>query len=99
MLIGVDWDDTFTADPVLFQHLVELAVSRGHRVWIITWRDEDWPIERVPSGVERVLYCGLRAKAEVVAETGEEVDVWIDDTPFAILNGCPAALRFGSHGE
>ncbi len=77
MLIALDYDGTYTADPALWLSFAESARHRGHRVVVITMRRPDEPID-VPFDV---VYTSRRAKAPHAAEIGLKPDVWIDDRP------------------
>lgn len=83
MVISLDYDDTFTADPELWRPFVELAQRRGHQVVCITGRDRlpDWDREpRLPPGVA-VILAGGELKRTAARRAGVRVDVWIDDVP------------------
>ena len=78
MKIALDYDGTFTEDPVLWKKFVALAESRGHEVICVTMR---YPHEPVPVEVPcRVIYTSRKAKAIAV-----NMDVWIDDSPRWLL--------------
>ena len=38
MLIALDYDETYTADPVLWDRFIGDANDHGHTVWIVTAR-------------------------------------------------------------
>lgn len=83
MKIALDFDETFTEDPVLFGNLVRLAKARGHEVKMVTWRkpeanNEDIELEARAMGID-VIYCSGIAKMKCYA-----ADVWIDDSPYAV---------------
>ena len=73
MLIALDYDKTYTVDPVLWDDFVQIAQNRGHVVKIVTMRRPDEAIIDAP--VE-VVYTSRKAKAAVV-----NADIWIDDSP------------------
>lgn len=73
MLIALDYDKTYTADPALWNDFVQSAQDRGHTVKIVTMRRPDEAI--IGSPVE-VVYTSRKAKAAVVS-----ADIWIDDSP------------------
>lgn len=87
MNIGLDWDNTFTADPVLYQIIVDAYVERGHTVYITTSRGEDTPIEFRPRGIKSIIYCNFRAKRDVTLQMGIKIHNWIDDDPYYITTG------------
>lgn len=73
MLIALDYDKTYTADPALWNDFIVIAQKRGHAVKIVTMRSPDEEIIGMP--VE-VVYTNRKAKASVVS-----ADIWIDDSP------------------
>lgn len=94
MVIGLDWDNTFTACPVLWTDFIESAKKYGHTVLIVTARrdtpenraDLQWHIDHWELGCP-VIFCNLRTKIDVVKEKGHHIDVWIDDNPRSIIEG------------
>lgn len=83
MKIALDFDETFTEDPVLFGNLVRLAKARGHEVRMVTWRkpeasNDDIELAAAGLGIA-VIYCSGVAKMKCYA-----ADVWIDDSPYAV---------------
>lgn len=91
---GLDYDDTFTADPELWGSFVRTAHERGHRVVLVTARRET---ERNVTEIRAALrshgcvlpmvFSNLGPKIEAVAKRGISVSVWIDDYPYAIIHG------------
>ena len=73
MLIALDYDKTYTADPALWDNFVDLAQSRGHTVKIVTMRRPD---ETIDTDVVDVVYTSRKAKSSVI-----RADIWIDDSP------------------
>lgn len=87
MIIGLDWDNTFTRDTEFWQQFINNARFGCHAVYIVTSRDMDTPIEFIPDGVSGVVYCKYRAKQKVIEEQGIKIDIWIDDDPEFITGG------------
>lgn len=73
MLIALDYDKTYTADPTLWDDFIKSAQNRGHVVKIVTMRRPDETIFAAPVNV---IYTNRKAKASVV-----KADIWIDDSP------------------
>lgn len=88
MNIGIDYDDTITADPVLFSIFIQAARSLGHDIRIVTCRSEAFGLGEVfefaagfspellvinTSGMEKDGYCKKYHDFHV--------DVWLDDNP------------------
>lgn len=91
MNIGLDYDDTFTADEQLWELFVGLAKSRGHDVRFVTFRFEH------PNGYSNddllaharrldipVIFCNGIQKDTVTKSIRFPVDIWIDDFPVGI---------------
>ena len=83
MRLALDFDDTYTRDPELWDKFIEWAKERGHEVICVTMR---YPYEieldrhQFPKGVE--IYATSRsAKYLYLLNKGIHVDVWIDDDP------------------
>ncbi len=82
MLISVDYDKTYTADPELFAGFIDAAIARGHEVVCITMRRPDEAIT-MPC---KVIYTSRRAKAPFAEENNINVNIWIDDSPNWLLH-------------
>ena len=82
-IIAIDYDDTYTADPPLWQAFIDQAKAHGHLVICVTFRDKaKQPGADIP-GVE-TFYTAGRKKAEYMAEQDLMPSIWIDDLPFLI---------------
>ena len=88
MLIAIDFDDTLTADPVMFRTLIAVIRSFGHGVVCVTARRDtyenrewvsDWMREH---GIDLyVHFTNLGSKVDFMKCMGLKVDIWIDDDP------------------
>jgi hypothetical protein len=87
LTIGLDYDNTFTADPKAWQQFIGLMLSHGHRVFITTSRSPDLELEIIPHGIDGIVYCSFRAKKTVTQEQGIKINIWIDDDPKWIEEG------------
>lgn len=86
--IGIDFDDTFTADPELWLEFIRLAKERGHQVFCVTARGDAHHEEvrnAMPAHVEIILTNGKKKQA-VSLEHGVDIDIWIDDSPWMIAD-------------
>jgi hypothetical protein len=83
-LIAIDYDDTYTADPVGWGLCIVLMQSRGHEVICVTYRSDAGGMEDGPWS--NIISTNGRAKAEFCSSVGYNVDIWIDDKPHLILN-------------
>lgn len=81
MIIALDYDKTYTADPVMWEAFIKIAVERGHKIICITMRS--YPEEQLPKfwSIAEVVYTDRRAKKKYADENGIAVDIWIDDKP------------------
>jgi len=80
---AIDYDGTWSADPVAFRGFASELRARGHRVLLITARvSGHGEVNReCLDHVDRVLFSGAEYKREYAARFGETVDIWIDDNP------------------
>lgn len=91
MNIGLDYDDTYSADPELWDAFIDRSIARKHAVYLVTCR-RDTPENREDvyvSGiaVHRHIFTGLAAKKWFCEELGIKIDVWIDNNPESIVRG------------
>jgi DNA-binding LacI/PurR family transcriptional regulator len=90
MILSLDYDDTYTRDPVLWDAFIYNARARGHTVLVVTMR-YDVPHEADPvrkaltHKVDGFFFTGRKAKRPFMASKGVNVSVWIDDQPGWIL--------------
>lgn len=92
MKISIDYDDTYTKDPLLWNWFAQQALDRGHQVYCVSARGEqhmDDPkmtIGRI-IGVENCFGTGLQQKRQFMwKKHGIYIDVWIDDMPEYIVD-------------
>lgn len=96
MLIALDYDGTYTADPDLWLVFIDTARQRGHKVWVVTMRDE-FELEDVRrqllNRVDRIVATARKAKLQYLDARGICPDIWIDDRPdFILRDAAPKAL-------
>jgi hypothetical protein len=85
MNIGLDFDETVTADPVFWSAFVGLCKKFGHSVTIVTFRSDKWDNSDIEAwanqnGITRVVYTAGQQKSV----EAPYIDVWIDDMPVLI---------------
>lgn len=90
-VIALDYDETYTADPLFWREFMSSARERGHNVFICTYRDDRFDRTDELDFLEQddfdVVYTRGVAKRFWCEQFGPgKVDVWIDDEPEAILN-------------
>lgn len=87
--IALDFDNTYTADPGLWDAFIENAKARGHTIVCVTARrdtGENREIVRVPGCT--TYFTGLASKLWFMRERrGLKIDIWIDDDPQTCVNG------------
>ena len=79
MLIALDYDGTYTADPELWKAFITKARERGHEVKIATMR---FPTEPIPDIGCEVIYTSRKAKFGCMP-----AQIWIDDMPHFLFTG------------
>jgi len=98
LLICIDYDETFSADPELWTSFILSAKERGHEVICATMRYESdgYALQKSIGKHCRIIYTGRVAKLPFLHKMNIIPDIWIDDKPFWILNDagdriiCPA---------
>lgn len=84
MLLALDYDETYTRDPIFWDAVIALATQRGHSVICATMRHEHEGrdvVRDLDGKVEKIIFTGRKAKYGVVHRAGFMPSVWIDDTP------------------
>ena len=93
MNLSIDFDDTYTRDPILWDQFIDLAQSRGHTVYCVTAREpskinkqEVYDSIGLVIGKDNCYFTSQMAKAKYMSEKGINIDVWIDDLPSNVDN-------------
>lgn len=83
MLIALDYDNTYTHDPLLWLAFIHTLRHRNHDVVVVTMRFESEGHDMDPRLTEQcnVIFTGRRAKHPFCAQLGVRPHVWIDDSP------------------
>ncbi len=95
MLIALDYDETYTMDPALWDMFITNAQERGHTVMIATMRFEH-EIEDIRSTMPDsldIMCTGRQAKQKYLSDHDIYPDIWIDDSPYWLLNDAAGAAR------
>jgi len=83
MIIAIDYDDTYTADPRGWDAVIAYMSDRGHEFICVTGREETQPADiNLP-----IIYAPSSYKKKAAEKAGYSVDVWIDDLPGFIEEG------------
>lgn len=99
MLIALDYDDTFTRDPVAWKHAMTQLILAGHTVIGATMRyeREGFDLNESYRNICKTIYFTDRnPKRAFLADLGVFPDVWIDDTPEFIADAISVS-RGGVH--
>jgi len=89
VIIAIDYDRTWSADPSTWNAVYELLLSRGHQVIMVTGRKQwtdDMKRGNLPESL-RIFYTNGQLKEwSLRTQRGPKVDIWIDDMPGMIQN-------------
>jgi hypothetical protein len=87
LLIALDYDETYTAAPVLWRAFIRMAGAQGHEVICATMRRESECADMCEQlkALVRVIPTGRKAKGPYLAAIGYEPDIWIDDRPHYVV--------------
>lgn len=83
MIIAIDYDNTYTADPAMWDEAIKLFQFCHHSVICVTARPEimgQVVLDSIGKLVP-VLCAGGEWKRDFALKHGYKVDVWIDDSP------------------
>jgi len=95
MVIGIDYDDTWTKDPKFWRAFCHSVLNHTkHQIVMVTQRCECWPeqVKQVHEDVGEnfipIVFAGdpvlPQSKIEAARHAGWMVDVWIDDNPISV---------------
>lgn len=92
MNISIDFDDTYTRDPLMWNKFILDARAHGHTVYCVTARGESFPeeVEEVLATIGRLvgqdncIFTDGKQKRQVCLNKNINIHVWIDDMPEAI---------------
>jgi hypothetical protein len=87
MIIGLDYDNTYTRDPEGWTACIKLMQARGHEVVLVTSRSpllSEEVKKAVGDVVDGMVFAGHIWKRTAAQKNGWDVDVWIDDLPVNI---------------
>ena len=84
MKIALDYDETYTEDPILWTAFIDNCKERGHAVTFVTYRPDngdnaDIEYEAQCLGID-IVYTSGKQKQHCF-----DADVWIDDCPETIV--------------
>ena len=88
-VFSFDFDNTISRDPKGFLAIMEALEMRGHICYVVTARPSDlYPedLQFLKDKGYRVFFTELKAKRKYMQDQGIEIDVWVDDSPGAVLH-------------
>ncbi len=87
MLVALDYDGTYTLDPLLWDKVIGLFHTRGHEVICVTMRypSEGAEVESSIGMKCKIIFTERNAKKSHLRKLSIYPDVWIDDTVEWIL--------------
>lgn len=89
MNIAIDYDGTYTADPLLWGRFIADAELLGHKVYCVTQRRQtemaNMVIPEVPK--HRIICADMGSKIYAADSIKLKIDVWIDDDPRSLVHG------------
>lgn len=89
MNLSLDYDNTYTRDPVFWDTFIGMAKRHGHRVYCVTMRtpEEGEEVRRyLGHQVEAIYFTSRENKHDFMFKQWISIDVWIDDMPYFIMN-------------
>ena len=89
MLIALDYDGTYTEDPLLWQGFIRNAKRSGHQVICVTMRSHLAFMDDVLTQSVEVYCTNLKAKSNFIQDLGIYPDIWIDDNPVWLYEDAP----------
>jgi hypothetical protein len=100
MNISIDFDDTYTRDPDMWNAVVSRMKLSGHNVYLVTLRTPEQGLEVLSTigrviGAENCYFTSMQSKKNYMWKKGIRIDVWIDDMPDAILYGIDTTVNDG----
>lgn len=88
MVIAIDYDDTFTAHPDMWRHVIWIMKEYKHRVVCVTNRESSQmkDVYEALDGIipkQDIFPAGISLKRPFMENKNIHVDIWIDDMPEA----------------
>lgn len=85
MIIGIDYDNTYSADPEGWIQVIKLMQARGHQFVCVTGRSNQGEfgqqVIQAINGLIPIVFAGEFWKRDAAEKHGWKIDVWIDDNP------------------
>jgi len=92
MNISIDFDETYTEDPQLWNAFIRAAQASGHTIYCVTARhnvsyETKEVLESIGAliGEDKCIFTSRMGKRATCFNRNINIHVWIDDTPDAIV--------------
>ena len=89
MRIGIDYDNTFSADPASWAAAMRVMKAGGHEIIGVTARHPDMTNDMHTTYFnvcDEVIFTSAEFKRKFITDSGRKpIDVWIDDAPDMIV--------------
>ncbi len=87
MIIALDYDGTYTEDPISWDDFISYMMKKGHEIVVVTMRYESEAPEFTLSPVCacRWFFTGRKAKKPFMHNLGIKPNIWIDDHPQSVF--------------
>jgi hypothetical protein len=89
--IALDFDETYTAHPSMWDIIIQTIKEHGHDITFVTYRFDKY------GNNDDITSIALKHDMDIVYTNGKqksqffEADIWIDDMPITI----PSAIALG----
>lgn len=94
LTIAIDFDNTFTAVPEIWQKFIHQVKKAKHRIIMVTARrNTQENCEIINDMLDLwdcqmpIVFTELGPKIKACEDRGIKVDIWIDDDPCSLVNG------------
>lgn len=88
MVISIDFDGTFSADPRMMREIIAVIKKHGHTPVLCTQRTPDYgrDVEQMVGTLVPIVYAGGKSKVKAMWEAGyKDVQFWMDDNPVSVV--------------
>lgn len=83
MNIAIDYDETYTCDPDVWNQIINIFQQNNHKVYCVTKRYVELA-DDIREAIDIPIIYATKSKLEAVRKNGIKIDVWIDDKPQSI---------------
>ncbi len=104
MNLSLDYDGTYTRDPIIWDAAIKVLRQAGHKVYVVTMRydneREGTPVRlALALHADAIYFTGRKAKQKFMHDHGIRIDVWIDDQPGFIFMDAQITEQRDENGQ